>query len=378
MSIKESKEMNKNVRKVIASVTAFVMAGSVILSCGCAKKQQLVIYNWGEYIAEDTIAKFEAKYPQYDVVYRTFETNETMYPNLENGYDVIIPSDYMVCRLIEEDWIQPLDWTKLPSVEKYMDPMFRNVTYTDDAEISSQVLDYAVPYMYCTVGLVYDANKIDLPEGTTDPAVIWDVLFNTNADYSVGMLDSMRESVGTALNYYGYSINSVDEAELNKALDLLVAQKSALHPAYGVDNLKDKVAAGELAACMSWSGDHIIMLERIEELGNDDKIDLRFVLPEGSNWSVDMMCVPTNCKNYDGAMDFINFMYDPEIAYENCDYVGYSTPNTAAKDMLDPEVSGNIYYYPDEEVFATLEFYFTSDELEERYTEIWNTVKASA
>jgi spermidine/putrescine-binding protein len=378
MSIKESKEMNKNVRKVIASVTAFVMAGSVILSCGCAKKQQLVIYNWGEYIAEDTIAKFEAKYPQYDVVYRTFETNETMYPNLENGYDVIIPSDYMVCRLIEEDWIQPLDWTKLPSVEKYMDPMFRNVTYTDDAEISSQVLDYAVPYMYCTVGLVYDANKIDLPEGTTDPAVIWDVLFNTNADYSVGMLDSMRESVGTALNYYGYSINSVDEVELNKALDLLVAQKSALHPAYGVDNLKDKVAAGELAACMSWSGDHIIMLERIEELGNDDKIDLRFVLPEGSNWSVDMMCVPTNCKNYDGAMDFINFMYDPEIAYENCDYVGYSTPNTAAKDMLDPEVSGNIYYYPDEEVFATLEFYFTSDELEERYTEIWNTVKASA
>ena len=83
--------MNKNVRKVIASSTAFVMAGSMILSCGCSKKQQLVIYNWGEYIAEDTIAKFEAKYPQYDVVYRTFETNDTMYPNLENGYDVIIP-----------------------------------------------------------------------------------------------------------------------------------------------------------------------------------------------------------------------------------------------------------------------------------------------
>ena len=378
MSIKESKEMNKNVRKVFASATAAVMAGAMLLPAGCAKKQQLVIYNWGEYIAEDTIAKFEAKYPQYDVVYRTFETNETMYPNLENGYDVIIPSDYMVCRLIEEDWIQPLEWSKLPNVTKYMDPMFNEVTYTDDAEISSQVLEYAVPYMYCTVGLVYDANKIDLPEGTTDPAVIWDVLFNTNADYSVGMLDSMRESVGTALNYYGYSVNSMNEDELNKALDLLVAQKSALHPAYGVDNLKDKVAAGELAACMSWSGDHIIMLERIEELGNDDTIDLRFVLPAGSNWSVDMMCVPTNCKNYDGAMDFINFMYDPEIAYENCDYVGYSTPNTAAKDMLDPEVSGNIYYYPDEAVFASLEFYYTSDALEERYTEIWNTVKASA
>ena len=120
------------------------------------------------------------------------------------------------------------------------------------------------------------------------------------------------------------------------------------------------------------------MLDRIEELGNSNNIDLKFVLPRGSNWSVDMMCVPTNCKNYDGAMDFINFMYDPEIAYENCEYVGYSTPNTAAKDMLDPEVSGNIYYYPDEAVFSTLEFYYTSDKLEERYTELWNTVKASA
>ena len=369
--------MKRNVRKVIASLTALVMAGSVILSCGCAKKQQLVIYNWGEYIAEDTIAKFEAKFPQYDVVYRTFETNETMYPNLSNGYDVIIPSEYMVCRLIEEDWIQPIEWSKLPNVEKYMDPMFREVTYTDDATISGEVLDYAVPYMYCTVGLVYDANKIEIPEGTTDPAVIWDILFDTESNYSIGMYDSMRESIGTALNYLGYSINSMDEAELQQALDLLIAQKSALHPAYGVDNLKDKMAAGELAASIAWSGDHIVMLDRVEELGNND-IDLQFVLPEGSNWSVDMMCVPTNCKNYDGAMEFINFMYDPEIALENCEYVGYSTPNTAAKDMLDPEVSGNKYYYPDEDVFSSLEVYYTSDSLEERYTEIWNTVKASA
>ena len=336
--------MNKNVRKVIASSTAFVMAGSMILSCGCSKKQQLVIYNWGEYIAEDTIAKFEAKYPQYDVVYRTFETNETMYPNLENGYDVIIPSEYMVCRLIEEDWIQPLDWNKLPNVTKYMDPMFRSVTYTDNAEVSSQVLDYAVPYLYCTVGLVYDANKITLPEDTTDPKVIWDVLFDTESGNSIGMYDSMRESIGTALNYLGYSINSMDEAQLKEALDLLIKQKSVLRPAYGVDNLKDKMASGELAASIAWSGDHIVMLERLEELGKTD-IDLQFVLPEGSNWSVDMMCVPTNCKNYDGAMDFINFMYDPEIALENCEFVGYSTPNTAAKAMLDPEVSGNIFVF---------------------------------
>ena len=137
--------MHKNVRKVISSLAALVMAGTLILPCGCAKKTQLIIYNWGEYIADETIEKFKKEYPQYDLVYRTFETNETMYPNLSNGYDVIIPSDYMVCRLIEEDWVQPLDWNKLPNVTKYMDPMFRNVIYTDNKEISDQVLDSAVP-----------------------------------------------------------------------------------------------------------------------------------------------------------------------------------------------------------------------------------------
>lgn len=370
--------MNKRVSKILSVALSVTMASSILVfGAGCSKRQKLVIYNWGEYIAEDTISKFEAQFPQYEVVYRTFETNETMYPNLENGYDVIIPSEYMVCRLIEEDWIQPVDWTKLPNVTKYMDPMFNDFTYTDDKEISDSVLDYAIPYLYCTVGLVYDANKIDLPEGTTDPAVIWDVIFDEANAGEIGMYDSMRESIGTALNYLGYSINSMDEAELEEALQLLISQKADLRPAYGVDNLKDKMASGELSASIAWSGDHIVMLDRIEELGNTD-IDLQYVLPEGSNWSVDMMCVPTNCQNYEGAMDFINFMYDPQIALENCEYVGYSTPNTAAKDMLDPEVSGNLYYYPTEEIFATLEVYYTSDELEERYTEIWNTVKASS
>jgi spermidine/putrescine-binding protein len=259
-----------------------------------------------------------------------------------------------------------------------MDPMFKTLQYAEDKALSDEVLDYAVPYMYCTVGLVYDANKVSIPEGTTDPEIIWGALFDeANAD-KVGMLDSMRESVGVALNYLGYSINSMDEAELEEAMNLLISQKELMRPAYGVDNLKDKVAAGVLTASVCWSGDHIIILDRIAELGKENDIDLKYVLPEGSNWSVDMMCVPTNCQNYEGAMAFINFMYDPEIALENCEYVGYSTPNVAAKEMLDPEISGNIYYYPTEEVFSTLEVYYTSEDIEEKYTQIWNTVKASA
>lgn len=371
--------MNKLLRKAAAAIAVTgLLASTVLVSAGCSNKQKLIIYNWGEYIAEDTISKFEAAYPQYEVVYRTFETNETMYPNLENGYDVIIPSEYMVCRLIEEDWIQPIDWSKLPLVEQNMDPMFKTLQYAEDKALSDEVLDYAVPYMYCTVGLVYDANKVSIPEGTTDPKIIWGALLDeANAD-KVGMIDSMRESIGVALNYLGYSINTMDEAELEEAMNLLISQKELMRPAYGVDNLKDKVAAGELTASVCWSGDHIIILDRIAELGKENDIDLKFVLPEGSNWSVDMMCVPTNCQNYEGAMAFINFMYDPEIALENCEYVGYSTPNVATKAMLDPEIANNIYYYPTEEVFATLEVYYTSSDIEEKYTQIWNTVKASA
>ncbi|MCR5593904.1 MAG: ABC transporter substrate-binding protein [Saccharofermentans sp.] len=368
----------KNARKIVSGVlSAAFIAMTMMSATACDDRQELIIYNWGEYIAEDTIAKFEAAYPQYRVIYRTFETNETMYPNLDNTYDVIIPSEYMVCRLINEERIQPLDWSLLPNVTENMDPMFNTMTYSDDQDLSDEVLDYAVPYLYCTVGLVYDANRITIPEGTTDPEVIWGTVFDEANAGTIGMYDSMRESIGVALNYLGYSINTMDENELAEAMQLLIDQKSLINPTYGVDNLKDKMVSGELAASVAWSGDHIVMLDRLEELGKDD-VDLRFVLPEGSNWSVDMMCIPTNAANYEGAHDFINFMYEPDIALENCEYVGYSTPNVAAKAMLDPEVSGNVYYYPTEEIFSTLEVYYSSSAIEERYAEIWNTVKASA
>ena len=149
-------------------------------------------------------------------------------------------------------------------------------------------------------------------------------------------------------------------------------------PTYGVDNLKDKLAAGELVAAEAWSGDHLVILDRIEELGNSDKIDLQYALPSGSNWAVDMMCVPANAKNVEGAHAFINFMYDPDVAFANCDYVGYSTPNVAAREMLDDEIKNNKNYYPDTETFATLELFFSSAEIEETYSELWNTVKASS
>lgn len=183
--------------------------------------------------------------------------------------------------------------------------------------------------------------------------------------------------MGVALNYYGSSLNTLDESKLTQAQQLLLDQKKNISPSYGVDNLKDKIAAGELVASASWSGDHVVILERIEELGKTD-IDLRYVLPTGSNWSVDMTCIPSNARNVKGAHEFINFLYDPEIALANCEYVGYSTPNVAAKAMLDDEIKNNKSYYPDAETFSSLELYYSNETIEEKYNELWNTVKASS
>ena len=138
--------MKKIIRKALSAIAATALMASVVLSStACDKRQELIIYNWGEYIAEDTIAKFEEAYPQYKVVYRTFETNETMYPNLDNTYDVIIPSEYMVCRLINEERIQPIDWSLIPNVSEYMDPIFNELQYAQDKSLSDEVLDYAIP-----------------------------------------------------------------------------------------------------------------------------------------------------------------------------------------------------------------------------------------
>lgn len=374
-------------RCVAAAVIVMLFASSGITSA-CSKslvvsdktsgQTEVVIYNWGEYIADDTIANFEKAYPEYKIVYRTFETNETMYPNLSNSYDVIIPSDYMVCRLIREDKLQKLDMSLLPNVTANMDPMFNSVKYDLDSTVSDSVMSYAAPYMFCTVGLVYDANKVTIPADSTDPKVLWGVLFDAQYKNKVGMYDSMRESVGVALNYYGYSLNTTDTAQLDQAQQLLLDQKKTMAPAYGIDNLKDKIASGELVASEAWSGDHQVILSRIEELGNADKIDLKFALPKGSNWSVDMMCIPKNAKNVAGAHAFINYMYDPAVALANCEYVGYSTPNTVARAMLPDEIKNNLNYYPDAETFQSLELFYTNADIEQAYSDLWNTVKASS
>ncbi len=361
--------------------TCLVLVLTLLLStlaiAGCDNRMKIVVYNWGEYIGEDTIAAFEAKYPEYKVVYRLFDDNEKMYPKIgRDSFDIIVPSDYMVVRLIKEGKLQQPDFTKMPNVAKYLDDSLKSLSFDPDKSISDKVYSYAVPYLFCTVGLIYNTAEVALDSASTDPFDIWGVLFDAKYKNRIGMYDSMRESIGAALNYLGYSVNSIDSKELDEAKALLVNQRKTVAPIIGIDTLKDKYTSGELVAGVAWSGDYQVCVSALEEAGKDPGM-LQFVLPKGSNFSVDMMCIPANAKNVEGAQKFIDFMYEPDIALANAEYAGYSSPNKAAVAELPEEIRSNKSFYPDKATFSSLEMYYSSDSIDSTYDTIWQQVMAN-
>ena len=378
------------------AITILLLATLAIMATlsGCQAspgKTTLNIYNWGEYMSresgtiswrgqiyeiKDVIAEFESAYPQYKVNYQTFDDNEKMYAKLDTQiYDIIVPSEYMVVRLIKEGRLQELDQTKLPNVARYLDPRLATLKFDEDKVLSDRVANYAVPYMYCTVGLIYNQNQI-APISSNDPAIVWSVLFDHTMNSRIGMYSSMRESIGVALNYLGFSLNTLDSSELNQARDLLIDQRRNVRPLVGIDELKDKYVSGELAAGVVWSGDHVVSQMRLEEAGEDPEI-LQYILPRGSNLSVDMLCIPKNATNPAGALAFINFLYEPEIALINAVYVGYSTPHTEAFKRLPAEITANTSYYPDEETIKSLEIYYSSETIDSTYDRLWQAILAN-
>lgn len=377
-------------KRFLAALFALMIVLSLV-SCGSGEsadgdgKTKLFIYNWGEYMSReedtidfygteyelsDVIADFEKAYPQYDVEYRTFDDNEMMYAQLETvSYDIIVPSEYMVTKLMREDKLQALDMEKLPNVKKYMDPMLKETAWTPSAEETSKLFDYAVPYLYCTVGMLYNTDAISKAD-TNNAKEVWAPLFDSANKNKIGMYNSMRESIGVALNTLGYSLNTMDEGELKEAMDLLIQQRNEVSPILGIDELKDKFVSGELTAGVAWSGDHIVIQQRLKDAGQDPEL-LQYILPEGSNISVDMMAIPADAKNVQGAHDFINFMYEKEVALKNAVYVGYSSPHTEAMKELPERVTGNENYYPGLELIKTLEPYYSTPELDRKYDELW-------
>jgi len=386
--------MHKNRFALILAIVVLIAALTMLSTAGCqsAPKQTVInVYNWGEYISnaddtitwmgqdypvKDVIAEFETAYPQYKVNYQNFDDNEKMYAKLDTeSYDVIVPSDYMVVRLLKEDRLLKLDKSKLTNVSQYLDSRLSALQYDPEAAISAKVADYAVPYMFCTVGLMYNQEELGKINAAS-PAEVWSVLFDPAMKNRIGMYSSMRETIGVALNYKGYSLNTLDDGQLNEAKQLLIDQSKNVQPLYGIDELKDKFVSGELLAGVVWSGDHVVCQQRLEEDGQDPEI-LQYILPEGSNMSVDMMCIPKNAANPEGALAFINFMYQPDIALMNAVYVGYSSPHTDAQAKLPAAITGNPSYYPDAATIKTLEVYYSSEEIDSTYDKLWQVIMAN-
>lgn len=357
---------------VVLALLAVTLLGAT--SCA-AKTTTIYFYNWGEYIAEDTIAKFEAAHPDIKVSMKTFDSNEALYQTLDaSAFDVIVPSDYMVARLIKEDKLYKPDLAAIPNNAKYNDPRLASVRFDPDDAVSSKMFQYAVPYLFCTVGLLY--NTADVPAPASDsPADVWAPLFDVKYKDRIGMYDSMRESIGVALNLFGFSLNSTDEGQLAQAKTLLLKQKEEVQPIYGVDELKDKYVSGELAAGVAWAGDYVACLAKLEDAGKDPG-QLAFALPKGTNFFVDFLCIPKSAKHPAEAQVFIDFLCRPEISLADSDYAGYSTPNLEAQKSLPEEIRSNLALYPDDATIASLEVYYSNDTIDSTYSAIWESVMA--
>ena len=294
------------------------------------------VYNWGEYIANgtddsmDVNAEFTRR-TGIRVNYTTFDSNEALYSKLVGGgadYDVIIPSDYMVSRFIEENMLAELDFSNIPNYQ-YIDEQFRSSDYDPDNR-------YSVPYTWGVVGLFYNTDYSQ--EDITSWAALWDDRYAGK----ILMFDNPRDSFAIAQFLLGQSVNTTDENDWAEAAALLKQQKPLVQ-AYVMDRIFDKMESSEAWIAPYYAGDAAILVE------NSDNI--RFVVPdEGTNFFVDAMCIPITSSHKAEAEEYINFLCDPEIAGANMNYVGYSTPESAAKAYMDEEMVDSPIYYPDEEI----------------------------
>ncbi|WP_060209643.1 ABC transporter substrate-binding protein [Sporosarcina koreensis] len=332
-------------KSIIQSAILILLVSGILLFINAelsegskAGKGTITVYNWGEYIDPDLIKQFEEE-TGIKVIYETFDSNEGMMSKIEQGgtsYDISVPSEYMIEMMKEKDLLLPIDYSKVPNI-KHIDPYFLDLAFDPGNE-------YSVPYFWGTVGIAFNPTLL---EGQSFES--WDDLWDPSLKQRVILVDSARETIGMGLNSLGYSLNSTNPQELREATDKLKALSPNVKAVIG-DEVTQLMINNEAAVSLTWSGQAADMMYENE--------DIDYVVPEeGSNLWFDNIVIPKTAKNIDGAHAFINFMLDPEVAAQNTDYVGYSTPNLSALELMDPEVVEDERFYPDEETRSHLEVY---------------------
>ena len=364
LSVKKSqKAVHFVLRKVVPAIMAVVViAGGIFYSSkeDLSGTNQVIVYNWGEYLDPEVITLFE-KETGINVVYEEFETNEIMYPKVQSGaiaYDVVCPSDYMIQRMIENDLLAELNFDNIPNIKNIGQEYFKQSRQFDSEN------KYSVPYCWGTVGILYNKPMVD------EPIDSWSVLWDEKYKDSILMQDSVRDAFAVALKYKGHSLNSTDLDELEEAKELLIKQKPLVQ-AYVIDQVRDKMIGNEAAIGVIYSGEAIYT-----QLENPN---LEYVIPkEGSNVWIDSWVIPKNAKHKENAEDFINFLCRPDIAKMNFDYITYSTPNTAARELIeDPAIRNSKIAFPDASELERCEtFQFLGDKNDAIYNKLWREIKS--
>ena len=350
-------------KKICSLVLSALMLSTLLAGCGSSASSkypngEVNVLNWGEYIDESVLTDFEDQYG-IKVNYKTCPDNETLYSTIKGGgsdYDVIVPSDYMISRLIDEDLLEKLDFSNIPNFSD-IDEKFLKPAYDPTGE-------YSVPYMWGTVGIIYNTKMV------SGEITSWGALFDKQYAGQVLMINNPRDAIGVALKYLGYSYNTTDKSQITKATDLLIQQKQdGIVQAYVMDEIFDKLEGGEAAMGVYYAGDYLTMLA--------NNPDLAFVVPsEGSNYFVDAMCVPKGASNKESGEKFINFMCSTDVGLANCEAIGYSTPLKSVKAALPADVSGNPVAYPADSVLANCEqFINLPEDILEFYDSEWLRLK---
>lgn len=357
-------------KKLLPAALGALLVLSGLTGCGSSSEpavdpvekygsDTLKLFTWGEYLGENVISDFEEQFG-VNVIIEYFDSNEMMYTKLQGGdsYDVLVPSDYMIQRLIAEDMLQPIDKSLIPNMEVLTDGV-KNLAFDPENE-------YSVPYFWGTVGLVYNTQNV--------PAELieeqgWDILKNTDYAGDIYMYDSERDSFMVALKALGYSMNTENDEEIDEAYQWLLELNDTMDPAYVTDEVIDNMMNGTKDIAVVYSGDATVVL--------DENPDMDFYMPEeGTNVWCDSMVIPSNAQNPLLAHEFINFMLTYDAAYDNTITVGYaSTNDEVLHDVAENEYAENSAYLPREN-YEKDEVFVDNEVMRQKLSQLWLKVKA--
>ncbi|MEG0306444.1 MAG: spermidine/putrescine ABC transporter substrate-binding protein [Clostridium sp.] len=344
--------------KSLSLSICMVIMVAFFVGCGNNYSGEISFFNYGENIDKEIIKEFEKEYG-IKVNIETFDDMETMYQKVSSGgakYDVILVSDALMPRMIEKNLVKELNKDNIPNISQ-MDEQYLNLEIDPGNK-------YSVPYMFGTVGLVYNKDVV------TEDVDSWDVLWDEKYKDKIFMFDTYRDTLGAALKKLGYSLNTTNPTEIEEAKELLLNQRKLVNPIYGVDNGTTMIPAGESDINMIWSGEGLNL--------QDEHPNLVYIVPkEGANFWIDSLSVSYNAENVEGAEKFINFVSDKESALRIADEIGYTTPNREARLEQPEEIRNNPNAYMPKEIMDRCEIYVDlSSDVKRLYDDAWINIKS--